>query len=172
MLLPVGALVAALGIWRFATPPPQLEKSDLLGIALRCAAVATALLHVFMTFVIAYDLGGWLRRGLWFSQRQTVIAFEATIAASALTLALTCVRAARLGSRMRSFGAGVQAYAIGALAGLVMLATAAALWRPESVTWGGVQFVVSFAASAWAMIYFLALGMSLRKRAGMMPNGA
>jgi hypothetical protein len=181
VVLPLGALACMFGTWQFATPVPRIlpascapsreaKGRDLFSPVLRLAGIATCLLQIFMTLTVAYQLGNWLRPGIVFSQRQMEAAFDLTVAMWALTSALNCIRAALLASRLGSFTALMQGYALAALSGIILLATAG-LWLWGSVFWGVMQFIVAVAVCAWSMMYFLASAMMLQRHAGQMRAG-
>jgi hypothetical protein len=161
---PTGAVVAAIGTWLFATAEPRRAdwQDRGLSIGLRVLGVATCLMQLYVTFVLAG--ASRLISFRLVSPRSFSTLCEATAVVWVVTASMTCLRAAVLAKQLGDRPGRVQACLIGMLT-LGTLTWGAVYWN----TLGGfarIAFLTAAGvASGWSVVFFVGFAVVLRRRA-------
>jgi hypothetical protein len=161
---PAGAVVGAIGTWLFATRGPHERGHGyaVFWICLRVLAMATCLLQLYVTLVVARVTG--FMQVQFPSAGRLVELCEATAAIWAATAALTLLRAAIVAGRVEDPTGRVQACLLG-ICTVALLGGGAMYWNTLG-EWMRAYMAALAVLAGWSIVFFLGFAIVLWRRVG------
>jgi hypothetical protein len=154
---PLGAIVAAVGTWAFATGEPH--RHDRFGVVLRGAGALTVLLQLCVVLAILGRLP--------IATRHAIALCQATAVVWGFAAVLTCVRAAMLASRVKDQPGATQAGLLGAVS-LATFFVGLIIWTNQPHAGIIPHLVLTAVLAGWSIVFFLGFSIVLRRRARTM----